>query len=139
MRTSRTLTVFAAGAALAVVATPAFAGPVDPEANNPDYWEVDGTTCTKYELTDGIAEWVLPDLEEGAAYDSIVLKAGRDNTVVYAPDAGIAYLPENLKDISHVIVCIGEDLGGDENLDDGTGDDGTGDDGTGDDGGFTFG
>lgn len=106
MRLHRTLTVLSAGVALVALAAPASAK-VNPAANQPEFWQTDTTTCTKVELTDGIGTWTLPVLDEGS-YALLVLKAGTANTVVEQPVAGVAYAPDNGKDISHVITCVGE-------------------------------
>ena len=109
MRLHRTLTVLSVGLALVAIAAPASAK-VNHAANQPEFWQTDTTTCVKVELTDGIGTWTLPVLDEGS-YALLVLKAGTENTVVEQPTAGVAYAPDNGKDISHVITCVGEDDG----------------------------
>lgn len=109
MRMHRTLTVLSAGLALVAIAAPASAR-ANPAQNRPEYWQTDSTTCTKVELVDGFGSWVLPPLDEGT-YALLVLKAGTANTVIEQPAAGVAYAPENGKDISHVIACVGPDEG----------------------------
>lgn len=106
MRSHRTLTVLSAGLALVALAAPASAK-VNPAANRPEFWQTDTTTCVKTELTDGVGTWTLPVLNEGS-YALLVLKAGTANTVIAEPVPGLGYTPENGKDISHVITCVGE-------------------------------
>ena len=117
MRAVRLAAVLTVTAAILATASPALARPVDPQANNPEFWQGPGTTCSKVELTDGFGEWVLPALEDGT-YATLVLKAATLNTVVTAPVAGVTYTPDNDRDISHVIVCVTDD-GGDDDGDDG--------------------
>ena len=107
MRTYRTLAVLTGGLLMAAALAGPASAKVNHEANQPEYWQTDTTTCTKVEMTGAVSTWVLPSPTDGTAYALLVLKAGTVNDVFDTPITGVAYAPATGKDISHVIVCIG--------------------------------
>ncbi|MCR8671798.1 hypothetical protein [Agrococcus sp. HG114] len=104
-----------AGFAVLGVATPAQAAPPDSAAMNSEaYWENLGYgDCTKVEYGDGVTSVTLPELSWPSEYTLLVLKAGSGtsaNQLIMWPEAGVAYMHDSGKELSHIIYCMAEKL-----------------------------
>lgn len=98
--------------------------PFSSAANQPEFWESEGVTCTKDESVDGQYDALLPALPAGQSYAQVIVKAASDNvpgpnTIFGEPEAGeYVWADTNAdgiynpggeggdKQISHIITCV---------------------------------